>query len=84
VKTNLSLFRRILSDPDFVAGKTDTGYLARLFKKSSRPSNELDSEIAVIAAAVYSSLNRENGTRTPAQTTASSGWKHAARTEAIE
>jgi acetyl-CoA carboxylase biotin carboxylase subunit len=84
VKTNLPLFRRILTDPDFLAGQTDTGYLSRLFSKPSLPSNEREHEIAIIAAAIYSSLNRENGARAPAQTTASSAWKQAARTEALE
>ena len=36
IKTNLSLFRRILGDPDFQAGKLDTGYLDRLLQ--SRPA----------------------------------------------
>ena len=84
VKTNLSLFRRVLTDADFLAGKTDTGYLARLFRKSPLAINERDREIAVIAAAIYSSLNPENGRRTPAHTPASSLWKRAARNEAIE
>ena len=30
IKTNISLFRRILSDPEFIAGRLDTGYLDRL------------------------------------------------------
>ncbi len=30
IKTNISLFRRILLDPDFCAGKLDTGFLDRL------------------------------------------------------
>ena len=30
VKTNLALFRQILSDPEFLAGKTDTGLIGRL------------------------------------------------------
>src|SRR5215472_1559864 len=30
IKTNISLFRRILSDADFQAGRVDTGYLDRL------------------------------------------------------
>jgi acetyl-CoA carboxylase biotin carboxylase subunit len=83
VKTNLSLFRHILTDPDFVAGKTDTGYLARLFRKSPPVINEREREIAVIAAAIYSALNPANGNRTPTQPT-SSAWKKAARTEAME
>src|SRR3954469_2234924 len=83
VKTNLSLFRRILTDPDFIAGKTDTGYLSRLFRKSPPVINERDSEIAVIAAAIYSAVNSANGNRTTTQPT-SSAWKKAARIEAME
>lgn len=84
VKTNLSLFRRILSDPEFLAAKTDTGYLARLFAKLPPVSNERDREIAVIAAAIYSALDLTNGKRVPAQAPASSAWKQAARTEAMD
>src|SRR3954452_837904 len=84
VKTNLSLFRRILADPDFLAGKTDTGYLPRLFRKPQLPTNDRDREVAVIAAAIYSSLDHANGKRTPVQPSASSAWKQAARTEAME
>ena len=32
IKTNISLFQRILRDPEFLAGKIDTGYLDRLLK----------------------------------------------------
>ena len=39
IKTNVSLFRRILKDPDFRAGNLDTGFLDRLLTK---PSNETD------------------------------------------
>jgi acetyl-CoA carboxylase biotin carboxylase subunit len=84
VKTNLSLFRRILTDADFLAGKTDTGYLTRLFGKLPSASNQRDRAIAVIAAAIYSALDLTNGKRAPAQAPASSAWKQAARTEAIE
>jgi acetyl-CoA carboxylase, biotin carboxylase subunit len=84
VKTNLQLFRRILTDPDFIDGKTDTGYLARLFHTPPPASNERDSEIAVIAAAIYSVLEPANGKRAPNQMPASSAWKRAARVEAIE
>jgi acetyl-CoA carboxylase biotin carboxylase subunit len=33
IKTNLSLFRRILLDPDFQAGRIDTGFLDRLLQE---------------------------------------------------
>ena len=84
VKTNLSLFRRILPDPDFLAGKTDTGYLARLSRKASTHDNERHREIAVIAAAISSALNPGNGKLAPVQTNGPSAWKRAARTEAME
>jgi acetyl-CoA carboxylase, biotin carboxylase subunit len=84
VKTNLPLFSRILSDPDFLAGNTDTGYLSRLFRKSPLPSSGRDPEIAVIAAAIYSALETSNGKRTPTPTPAPSAWKQAARAEAME
>jgi len=83
VKTNLPLFRRILPDPDFLAGKTDTGYLARLFRKPLPPTKDHDREIAAIAVAIYSALNPANGNCTPPQP-ASSAWKKAARNEAME
>ena len=35
IKTNISLFQRILGDADFRAGKLDTGYLDRLLAKSN-------------------------------------------------
>src|ERR1700745_1131389 len=35
IKTNISLFRRILSHPDFQAAKIDTGFLDRLLKQKS-------------------------------------------------
>ncbi|HXF15104.1 MAG TPA: acetyl-CoA carboxylase biotin carboxylase subunit [Terriglobales bacterium] len=84
VKTNLSLFRRILTDPDFLAGKTDTGYLSRLFSKSPPEPHGHQREIAVIAAAIYSALDLTNGKRTPAKDPVPSQWKHAARAEAME
>jgi len=84
VKTNLSLFRRILTDPDFLAGKTDTGYLARLFGKPSESNSAHNREMAVIAAAIYSVLTPANGNPAATQTPAFSTWKQIARTEALD
>ncbi|PYV60384.1 MAG: acetyl-CoA carboxylase biotin carboxylase subunit [Acidobacteria bacterium] len=82
IKTNLQLFGRILSDPAFAAGDTDTGYLERLSKLGT-PADESDQEAAAIAAALFASIEpRKNGPGTsPAN--ASSGWKRAARTESL-
>src|SRR5207245_2024296 len=58
IKTNISLFRRILNDPDFQAGKLDTGYLDRLLVLSSGaiPAASKGSEIAAIAAGLFAVL----------------------------
>jgi acetyl-CoA carboxylase biotin carboxylase subunit len=58
IKTNISLFRRILSDPDFRAAKIDTGFLDRLLKQP-RPEVATDPEavdVAVIAAGIFAVL----------------------------
>jgi acetyl-CoA carboxylase biotin carboxylase subunit len=82
IKTNLPLFRRILSDPAFVATETDTGYLERL-PQVSAPSTSADQEIAAIAATIFSILGtQKNGDTPPAK--APSSWKRAARTESVQ
>ena len=82
IKSNLPLFRRILSDPAFVAGETDTGYLERL-SQAGTPGPGGDQEVAAIAAAVFASLGTHNNEGTP-QTKPQSGWKRAARTESLQ
>jgi len=86
IKTNISLFQRILRDPEFVAGNVDTGYLDRLLKTSAPAAERGDAGVAVIAAGVFemlepmgSSLAAGNGSAASAV----SGWKRAARTEAV-
>jgi len=84
VKTNLPLFRRILADPDFVMGSTDTGYLERLSRVLASQPIVDDHEIGPIAAAIFHVLDsnqgaesNQGGSRTP------SNWKHTARNEAL-
>jgi acetyl-CoA carboxylase biotin carboxylase subunit len=92
IKTNLSLFRRILEDEDFRAGRLDTGFLDRLLARpAGTPPAEADATIvAAIAAGLFAVL--EPGT--PAQTSgvardgagaasASSNWKWAGRQEGL-
>jgi acetyl-CoA carboxylase biotin carboxylase subunit len=88
IKTNISLFRRILSDADFQAGKLDTGYLDRLLARGDNgaPAGELAPTIAGIAAGLFAVLdpalsvikNGNNGGSTVA-----SNWKEQGRTEAL-
>ncbi|HZR64471.1 MAG TPA: acetyl-CoA carboxylase biotin carboxylase subunit [Terriglobales bacterium] len=84
VKTNIALFRRILNDPDFISGKTDTGYLSRLAPEPKRQSDERDQEIAAIAAAIATVLAPANGTKYLAEQAFLSRWKQASRNEALE
>lgn len=82
VFTNLSLFRKILEDPDFVAGRTDTGYLGRL-NLAARQVNDADQQNAMIAAAIWSALNPANGRDQQMQAASESAWKRSARSEAL-
>jgi acetyl-CoA carboxylase biotin carboxylase subunit len=92
IKTNTSLFRRILKDPDFRAGNIDTGFLDRLLTK---PSNETDVRrpiIAALGAAIFVSTESKrsssgiavsagaNSNGVPAPI---SNWRRTARAEAL-
>jgi acetyl-CoA carboxylase biotin carboxylase subunit len=65
IKTNISLFQRILRDFDFGAGKLDTGYLDRLLAKDARAvafgesagETEALEKIAALAAGMFAVLD---------------------------
>jgi acetyl-CoA carboxylase biotin carboxylase subunit len=82
IKTNLSLFRRILDDEQFQAGKLDTGYLDRLLKSAASEGQKQDAEVAAIAAGLFALLDSESADKGPAAS-AGSAWKRVARTEAL-
>jgi acetyl-CoA carboxylase, biotin carboxylase subunit len=93
IKNNISLFRRILHDPDFRAGNVDTGFLDRMLKKQN--SGQVDtklSEAAVIAAGMGVAMGSAVSASDPANAAsgsknnsgnAASGWKSAGRIEAL-
>jgi acetyl-CoA carboxylase biotin carboxylase subunit len=92
IKTNISLFRRILIHPDFHAGKLDTGFLDRLLNTPPPEVKREDAEVAAIAAGIFSMLDPvsagSNGRaatsgNSVAKTGTGNGWKHAARAEAL-
>jgi acetyl-CoA carboxylase, biotin carboxylase subunit len=96
IKTNISLFRRILGHPDFQAGKLDTGFLDRLLKqKQNQTEPQLDPRaeaVAVIAAGMFAVLGQAAAgageravfTDSATQTGAPSNWKAAARREGLQ
>ncbi len=86
IKTNISLFRRILSDPGFQSGKLDTGYLDRLLKTPPPEVKREDANVAAIAAGLFAVLDPEavastNGKGNTSETV--SQWKKLARNEAL-
>ena len=95
IKTNISLFRRILRDPDFIAGNINTGYLDRLLERSREaPANvrEADRKIAALAAALFTQIENGavasgEGERSAASGSrngiAASNWKRTARRDAL-
>jgi acetyl-CoA carboxylase, biotin carboxylase subunit len=96
IKTNISLFRRILSHPDFQAANIDTGFLDRLLKqKDAEASLTADSqaaEVAAIAAGIFAVLGSAAaglGERTVIDGSANkavpvSNWKASARREGLQ
>jgi acetyl-CoA carboxylase biotin carboxylase subunit len=89
IKTNISLFRRILGDSDFRAGKLDTGFLDRMLAKpdTGTAGGALAIRIAAVAAGMFAVLdppfsNAKNGI-VPAGQPASSNWKQKGRTEGL-
>ncbi len=96
IKTNLSLFARILKDADFRDGKLDTGYLDRLTRKEDRAASELENAksseletVAAISAGIFAALDRnvaapENGSVNGSASAASDiQWKREARKESL-
>ena len=89
IKTNVSLFRRILSDPDYIRGDIYTRWLDDWLARSSAPAAtaELPGPLetaAVLAAALFhlSTNGAAPGACSPSGTPASP-WKQEARRAAI-
>jgi len=89
IKTNISLFRRILDDEDFHAGKLDTGFLDRMLakKRTDGDASAGELQIAAIAAGMFSVLDPAaaktgNGSAS-APAPAASNWKQKGRAEAL-
>jgi acetyl-CoA carboxylase, biotin carboxylase subunit len=93
IKSNLTLFRRILENPDFVAAQIDTGFLDRLL--SSPPTAAASAgdgveEIAAVSAALFAAtaapkMNGQNGTGQANRNgrPALSAWKRVSREEGV-
>jgi len=96
IKTNISLFRRILQDEDFIAGRLDTGYLERLLARPAEAVTETAAsgqEMAAIAAGLFALLDPgTSNTSSDASSTngshsdtadSHSNWKRTGRQESM-
>jgi acetyl-CoA carboxylase biotin carboxylase subunit len=86
IKTNISLFRRILCDKDFRAAKLDTGFLDRLLKQpDDRTVDSGAAEVAALAAGMFSVLKPQPSAANiaPPAEEGNSNWKTAGRHEAL-
>jgi acetyl-CoA carboxylase biotin carboxylase subunit len=91
IKTNLSLFRRILRDAAFQAARLDTGFLDRMLKRTDdQPVDPKVPEVAAIAAGFFEALGAgDSGTGNGAAGSVShksdreSNWKSEGRSEAL-
>jgi acetyl-CoA carboxylase biotin carboxylase subunit len=93
IKTNISLFRRILKNPEFIAGKLDTGFLDRLLSNpETDPVQKEHPEIAAIAAGVFAVLEQAPATRNGAPggsaperpKNGATSWKQTGRVESLQ
>ncbi|MGB0124047.1 MAG: acetyl-CoA carboxylase biotin carboxylase subunit [Silvibacterium sp.] len=84
IRTNLSLFRRILNDADFEAARIDTGYLDRLLAQTvAEPAADHEEERAKIAAIAAAIFESQRATIAAPATQTVSGWKRAGREEGL-
>jgi acetyl-CoA carboxylase, biotin carboxylase subunit len=90
IKTNISLFRRILRDGDFRAAKLDTGFLDRMLKRTEdKPVDSRTAEVAAIAAGMFAALGSvatgagDGTTSSSVVEATASEWKGASRREAL-
>jgi acetyl-CoA carboxylase biotin carboxylase subunit len=83
IKTNIGLFRRILTDGDFRAARIDTGYLERLLAAGSGVVEEtVPADVVAVAAALFAASARREGVPV-ADVAAESRWAEAGRREGL-
>ncbi|MGA9510106.1 MAG: acetyl-CoA carboxylase biotin carboxylase subunit [Candidatus Sulfotelmatobacter sp.] len=88
IKTNISLFRRVLRDADFRAAKLDTGFLDRMLKRSEDTAvDTAAAQVAAIAAGMFAAIGAGAESAGAADSRAAgptvSNWKNTSRREAL-
>jgi acetyl-CoA carboxylase, biotin carboxylase subunit len=86
IKTNLPLFRVILENDEFLAGKANTGFLTRLLDCASKISEGAEETVAFFAGGIFALMAESDSTPGTADANGSalSEWKKTARSEAVQ
>jgi acetyl-CoA carboxylase, biotin carboxylase subunit len=82
IKTNIGLFRRILTDGDFRAARIDTGYLERLLAAPVAGEETVPEDIVALAAALFAAAGKRE-TAVVGDVAAESRWAEAGRREGL-
>jgi acetyl-CoA carboxylase biotin carboxylase subunit len=83
IKTNIGLFRRILTDADFRTARIDTGYLERLLAAGPVVVEEsVPADVVAVAAALFA-LSAKRETAVVADAAAESRWAETGRREGL-
>jgi acetyl-CoA carboxylase biotin carboxylase subunit len=90
IRSNVSLFRRILSEPDFLRAEIHTKWLDELLARprtASAPAHGNKTDAAVIAAALWQAADsqRQSASPSPSESSAdSSRWKSEGRRQQLD
>jgi acetyl-CoA carboxylase biotin carboxylase subunit len=83
IRSNISLFQRILLDEDFRAARIDTGYLERLLSGSEKSEQaSVPDDVIALAAALFAARGKEDGV-VAAVAAPESRWAAAGRREGL-
>ena len=90
VPTPVPLFKWLLEDVDFVAGRFDTTYLDRVLEKQdgasfvSSTDDRVVEQLVIMAAAISVAVNSAGSTSSQSNSDESSKWRRAARIDGLE
>jgi acetyl-CoA carboxylase, biotin carboxylase subunit len=88
IRTNVSLFRRILAEPEFLRGEIHTKWLDELLARPHPPATPMrpgTEEAAVIAAALWHTVQASSSSRSsPGSQATTSRWKTEGRREQLD
>jgi len=83
IKTNIGLFRRILTNEDFRAARIDTGYLERLLAQPApQVQEDVPEDVVTLAAALFAASARRETAVAPV-VSEQSRWAVAGRREGL-